>query len=116
MIRDLDESWSADTLKKMKLTIKSKRSNLGQAGRVKVAEIYSPPRMTKMARQLGMEGEIALDLTTTDEKSEPCDLRKQQMREKAIRLLNETKPAVLITKLLCTTFSATQNINIHKMK
>ena len=66
MIRDFDESLSADTLKKMKLAARSKGSHLGETGRVEVAEVYSLPRMTKMARQLGMEGEIALDFITTD--------------------------------------------------
>ena len=66
MIRDFNESWSVDPLKKTKLTTKSKGSHLGETGRVEVAEVYSLPRMTKMARQLGMEGEIALDFITTD--------------------------------------------------
>ena len=116
MIRDLDESWSADTLKKTKLIAKSKGSHLGGTGRVEVAEVYIPPRMTEMVRQLGMEGNVAMELITTDENGEPWDLRKQKMQEKAIRFLNETKPAVLILSPPCTMFSAMQNINIHKMK
>ena len=57
-----------------------------------------------------------MDLTTTDENGDPWNFSKQKMREKAIRFLNETKPAVLILSPPCTMFSAMQNINIHKMK
>ena len=67
-----------------------------------------------MVWQLGMEGEIALDLTTTDENGEPWDFSKPKKREKAIRFLNETKPAMLILSPPCTMFSAMQNINLHK--
>ena len=38
------------------------------------------------------------------------------MREKAIRLLDEIRPAVLMLSPPCTMFFAMQNINIHKMK
>ena len=31
------------------------------------AEVYSPPRMKKMADMMGMKSGFALDLTTTDE-------------------------------------------------
>ena len=114
MIRDFNESWSADTLKRTKLAARSKGSHLGGTGRVEVAEVYSLPRMTKMARQLGMEGEIALDLATTDENGDPWDLSKQKMREKAIRFLNETKPAVLILSPPCTMFSPFRTSTITK--
>ena len=69
-----------------------------------------------MDRQLGREGGIALDLTTTDENGEPWDLSKPKMREKAIRFLNETKPAVLILNPPCAMVLAMQSINIHRMK
>ena len=72
--------------------------------------------MTKMVRQLGMKCEIALDLTTTDENGEPLDLSKPKMQQKALRLLDEIKPAVLILSPPCTMFSAMQNINVHQMK
>ena len=57
-----------------------------------------------------------MDLTTTDENGEPWDFSKSKMREKAIRFLNETKPARLILSPPCTMFSAVQNININEMK
>ena len=60
MIRDLDESWGADTLTKTKMAARNKGSRLGETGRVEVNEVYSHPRMAKKVRQLGMEGEIAL--------------------------------------------------------
>ena len=68
-----------------------------------------------MARQLGMDGEIAWDLTTTDENGEPWDFSKQKMRENAIRFLNATKHAVLILSPPCTKFSTMQNINLYKI-
>ena len=57
MIRDLDESWSADTLKETKMAARNKGGHLGGTGRVEVAEVYSLHRMTKMARQLRVEGD-----------------------------------------------------------
>ena len=104
MIRDFDESWNADTLKKTKLAARSKGSHFGGTGNVEVAEFNSPARLAKMARQLGIEGEIALDLTTVDENGDPWDFSKQKMCEKAICFLNETKPAVLILSPPCTMF------------
>ena len=63
-----------------------------------------------------MKCEIALYLTTTDENGEPLDLSKPKMPQKALRLLDEIKPAVLILSPPCTMFSAMQNINVHQMK
>ena len=37
------------------------RAKLG--GKHDVSEIYSPPRVVKMARKLGMKGGVSLDLT-----------------------------------------------------
>jgi hypothetical protein len=78
-----------------KLTAPSQWSHLGETSRVEVAGVYFLHRMTKRVRQRGKKGEIALDLTTTDENGDPWDLNKQKMREKAILFLKETKPAVL---------------------
>ena len=92
MIRDFDESWTADTLKKAKRITNSEGSHPCKTDHVDVAEVHSPPRITKMVRQLGMNGEIALDLTTTDENVEPWDLSKSKMREK--QSASWTKPSL----------------------
>ena len=81
MIRDVDGRWTADTLKKTKLAARSNGNHRGETSRVEVAEVYSLPRITKIVRQLDMEGGIALDLTATDENGEPWDLSKPKMCE-----------------------------------
>ena len=61
-----------------------------------MAEVYSPPRMTEVARQLGMKAGFALDLTNKDEEGNQWDFSKEKMRAKALRLVDEERPAILI--------------------
>ena len=59
---DLDEDW---TEKLIKLNKKIPKPDDKQAKvHVEVAEVYSPPWMTKMADMMGMKSGFALDLTT----------------------------------------------------
>ena len=55
-----------------------------------VAEVYSPPWVTKTAAvlpRLGIEDGAALDLTTRDGKGVPWDFSKEEMKRKAKKLL-----------------------------
>ena len=49
-----------------------------------VVEVYSPPRITKMAKQMGLSTAWALDLTENDpDDGQPLDLSKVEKRRKA---------------------------------
>ena len=87
------------------------------AGRLKqVAEVYSPPIMIQAARKISMEAGFALDLTTVDEESNQWDFSQERMRAKALQLLDDKQPAILIVSPPCTMFSSLQQLNIAKMK
>ena len=77
-----------------------------------VSEVYSPPRVSAMAKLLPgfdvLPG-FALDLTTEDEDGQPWDFDKMDQREKARRLLKQQKPMFLIGTSMCTAFSAWQH-------
>ena len=84
-----------------------------------VAEIYSPPRVTKAATmlpRLGIEPGAALDITTCDERGVPWDFTKEEMRRKAEKLLDETKPDLLVGSPMCTKFSSWQRISWRRTR
>ena len=60
-----------------------------------VSEIYSPPRITQMARaypHLGIKPGFAMDLTTEDENSNPWDFDNPHQRARAKeRILKENR-------------------------
>ena len=75
-----------------------------------VSEVFSPPRVTKVARQFGLSPGYALDLTNVDETGKPWDLSDPEMQEKAIRIQSEQKPWLLIGCPPCHMFSQLQNL------
>ena len=84
-----------------------------------MAEIYSPPRVTKAAAAfppLGMEAGAALDITTCDERGVPWDFTKKEMEEKAEKLLDETKPDLPVGSPMCTKFSSWRRISHRSAK
>ena len=71
-----------------------------------MAEIYSLPRMTKMAQRLGMRAGWALDLTETDpEDGQPWDFSVPAKQAKAKKMIDEDRPAMLILCPMCGPFS-----------
>ena len=82
---------------------------------VEVAEVYSPPRMTKMVDMMGMKSGFALELSTNDENGKPWDFSIPERRRAALKVQDDTKPKMLIASPPCTLFSALQNINMHNM-
>ena len=82
-----------------------------------VAEFYSPPRVSALAKEMpsyGIAPGLALDLTVPDENGEPWDFSRPSMRAKAERLLDEQAPLLLIGTPMCTAFSTWQYINNKK--
>ncbi|CAE7633607.1 unnamed protein product [Symbiodinium necroappetens] len=103
--------WLADDLGVFEPLKKDQRNylskniaeNLGS-----VAEIYSPPRMIKRARQHGFQPGFALDLVTG------WDFNVQQHQREALRMLAEHKPSLIVLSPPCTVFSKLRALTNHK--
>ena len=82
-----------------------------------VAEMYSPPRIVQEAglRVYGgrrLRPGWSLDLSVNDpETGTPWDLSDGKIRTKAVNLITEGKPFMLILSPMCTAFSQIQAIN-----
>ena len=84
-------------------------------GKMEMAEVYSPPRVTEMARKMGLKAGWRLDITTYDSDGEPWDFNKIEMRNRASRKILTDEPMVLIGSPMCTAFCAMNNANYLKM-
>ena len=81
-----------------------------------VSEIFSPPRVTKVANKIGLKPGFALDLTENDPVDGlPWDFSKQEKRERALNTLREEKPYLLVGSPPCTVFSSLFSANISRM-
>ena len=80
-----------------------------------VSEVYSPPRVTAMARAMGMNAGWALDLRTVDANGRKWNFEDPSRRTEALRLVRETTPRVLIGSPMCTAFSQLQALNRRKL-
>ena len=82
-----------------------------------VAEVYSPPRIVEEAGMRTYGGRVlrpgwSLDLTMTDpESGERWDFSKAAVRDRALRLVKESQPFLIIGSPPCTAFSQLQAIN-----
>ena len=94
---------------------KAVRDGSGLASTTDIAEAYSPPRMTAMAKKLGYRGGLAMDITTVDNEGRPWDLSKPEVQHRAMEQLSATRPEVLVVSPPCTWFSSLQAWNITKM-
>ena len=54
-----------------------------------VLEFYSPPRVVKMARKLGMTAGVSLDLTVPASHGYVWDFSRKHSTDKAIEIVNE---------------------------
>ena len=82
-----------------------------------VSEVYSPPRISALAKDLpsyGIQPGFALDLTTYDVDGREWDFNHLDMRKRARRLVEETKPLFLIGSPMCRAFSTWQYLNRAK--
>ena len=82
---------------------------------MQVVEVYSPPRVVKMANEMWLRGGWSLDLTTRDEDGLPWDFNDAKMRNRAIRKILHGKPLIFIGSLMCTEYSAMNMINHSRM-
>ena len=79
-----------------------------------ISEIYSPPRVTELARAMGLQPGFSLDLTAKAPDGRYWDFSRATDRMKAWRLIKSQKPYLLIGSPPCTMFSALQHFNKHR--
>ena len=85
--------------------------------KMEVAEVYSPPRVTRMAESMGLRAGWALDLTTNDDDDRPWNFDQLEMRNRAVHKLLRDEPTLLIGSPMCTAFSQmNNNVNYPKME
>ena len=93
------------------------RRERGRAIRAAISEIYSPPRVSavaKMCPSFGILPGFALDLTTNDTDGRHWDFDEEEMRDRAWAKVKSEQPLLLIGSPMCTAFSAWQHINNSK--
>ena len=82
---------------------------------MEVAEVYSRPRIAKMAQEMGLRAGRSLDLTTCDEAGRPWYFNCIKMSNVAVRLLLNDKPRLLIGSPMCAASSTMNNLNYARM-
>ena len=82
-----------------------------------VAEIYSPPRITKAIKMMPSSKVIAgfaLDLTTCDEDGRAWNFDEKEMRERARKKFHTEQPLFLVGSPPCTQWSSLQALSEAK--
>ena len=85
-----------------------------------ISEVYSPPRIAQEAGLRSYAGVRlrsgwSLDLTTNDpDTGAPWDLADGKVRTKAMNLVKDGKPFMLICSPMCTAFSQIQALNVER--
>ena len=80
-----------------------------------VAEVYSPPRVKQLAREMGLRAGWSLELTTQDTDGRAWDFNEVEMKNKAQRRVLIDKPLLLIGSPTCTMYSSMNYINNSRM-
>lgn len=81
-----------------------------------VGEMYSPPRLTRVAEEYGLKPEFALDLTTVDETDGmPWDFSQEWIQRKALERVESVKPGLVMLCPTCAPFSRLQAWNLPRM-
>ena len=115
---ETDDAVSQMLLMQMGSAGRAYRRDKASAARKIVSEIYSPPRVTALLRQLKsrhfMPG-YAFDLTTVDpQDGKPWDFSCPHKRSRARELLRQQQPYMLIGSPMCRAFSTWQALNRAK--
>ena len=108
--KDEDAMSEVDTLTLLKQKIEGleARSTLIQqlkSAQVDIAEVYSPPRVTRVAERFGLKSGEAMDLLTG------WDFSMSRHREAARAYVRRVKPRLIIGSPECTMFSTLQNLS-----
>ena len=83
--------------------------------KIEVAELYSPARVTQVARRLGFRAGWSLDITTCDSDGKAWDFNNPEMRNRAARKVLSDEHLLLIGSPMCIAFSVMIWINDIKM-
>ena len=82
---------------------------------VHIAEIFSPPRITRQAMRMGLSPGFALDLSVPDPSGRVWDFSKAKCRDAAERILRAEKPLLLVGCPPCTACSQLQQWSFKNM-
>ena len=80
-----------------------------------VSEVWSPPRVTALAKQYGLNPGSAYDIETSDSNGSPWDFDIPEQRNQCVRKILDQRPAFLIGSPMCTAFSILQGLNKARM-
>lgn len=84
------------------------KDGIPEHGEVDVMEIYSQPRVSARASRHGLKPGGSLDLSTG------WDLSRPDHQAKALKLIRELRPALVILSPPCTAFSAMRRLSTFK--
>ena len=76
--------------------------HITEMGAMDVAEVFSPPRLTRRAREFGLRAGFVVDLSTERRRGERWDLSLQSHVKALERLIRKEKPALLVVSPPCT--------------
>ena len=71
---------------------------------MQAAEVYSPPRVAKMASNVGFRAGWSLDLTIQDEDGRYWGFTEPEMRNRAVRKVLQDRPVLFIGRPRCTVY------------
>ena len=108
--RKINGVWKGDEDKAMRELRK-----YGRDVQFHVTEVYSPPRVTAMAKRMNMVPGMALDMTTMDDDGLPWDFNNPDKVEKAKWIIKNKRAMLVIGSPMCAAFSQLQRINFSKM-
>ena len=118
MLECLDQSYARKLERRAKHRIEKTGRRSVSRNKVKpsLGEMYSPPRLTRVAGDCGLTPEFAMDLTTYDEQDgEPWDLNQEWIQRKALDRLEAVKPGLVMLCPTCAPFSRLQAWNFPRM-
>ena len=78
-----------------------------------VSEFYSPPRVVKVAKELGTKGGASLDLTVPASDGYIWDFSRKHCRDRAMQIVVDKRPLFLMMSPECTPYSNIQNLNMR---
>ena len=80
-----------------------------------VSEVWSPPRVTKLAHEYGQSPGFEYDIPTCDAPRKHWDLDPPEQREQCLRDVMTQKPQFLIGSPMCTAFSVVRGLKKLRM-
>ena len=80
-----------------------------------ISEVYSPPRLAKIAHEYGLLAGTSFDITMNDETGMPWDFDMPSQRQRCRERIEKEKPKLLVGSPMCTAFSIIQNLNRKRM-